>query len=102
MTIAESTPTFADWFEQGGMQEAHMQPGEQSWASFKCDGGAHESETAESHPLITESVARLSVVNSIEKKIEARPQYEVTRSGPSRDTSEIKGMPVELVVSDLL
>lgn len=46
-TIAVSSakkPTFEQWMEEGGMNRVPMQPGEQSWTSWKCGGGPHRDE----------------------------------------------------------
>ncbi len=43
-TSRTTQPTFKEWMSDGGMSTAVMQPGEASWASFKCGGGPHMSE----------------------------------------------------------
>lgn len=45
-TSQSTQPSFQEWMDQGGMSDAVMQPGEASWASFKCGGGPHMSEFA--------------------------------------------------------
>lgn len=39
-------PSYQVWYENGGMKDVPMLPGEESEASFRCNGGPHKEDQA--------------------------------------------------------
>lgn len=37
-------PSFSSWYQNGGMEGVPLQPGEPSYASWKCGGGPHDED----------------------------------------------------------
>lgn len=42
VATGHTTPTFQEFMESGASSAMPMQPGEGSWASWKCGGGPHQ------------------------------------------------------------